>query len=225
MTRGSALGALVFALLTTLGCMRKTTEIRVRDPGRVGVSALDERGLVPMLPADGLDRSANLVGGELGPRAVVFRQGPMVAVSWSASSVPLSVVDPGGLLPPQQPGHGVVMRAGWLYSKYELTPTRILPEGTPADYSVPLVVTTPVSNVAEATEVHEPRRWPAYVFLPVGGAFALIGGGLLVSSSKSDEVQLTGGTYLFLGVPLLIYGLINAFASPDYVPLDLAAGR
>src|SRR6185436_14265297 len=132
---------------------------------------------------------------------MVFRQGREVAISWSAHLAPLSVVDPAGTLPPQNPGRGVAMRAGWLYSTYVLTPKRILPEGTRADYPLPIVVTTPVANVADAVEVHEPRRWPAYVFLPVGGVFTLFGSSFLVISSCSskpshdDDYKLAGATY------------------------------
>jgi hypothetical protein len=207
------------------GCIRKTVEIRVHDPGRVGVNAVDARGIVPVLAADGVDRSAPLVQVPNGQPPTVFREGRVVAISWSPDTAPLTVVDPAGMLPAQNPGHGVAMRAGWLYSNYVLTPKRILPEGTRADYPLPIVVTTPVANVADAIEVHEPRRWPAYVCLPVGGVFTLVGAGLLAASRGDDEYKITGATYLFIGVPLVIYGVINATASSDYVPLDLSAGR
>jgi len=218
-------GALVVALALVPGCVRKTVEIRVHDPGRVGVSAFDARGLVPVLAADGLDRTAPLAETATGQRPTVFREGRQVAIAWSPESGPMSVVDPAGMLPPQNPGHGVVMRAGWLYSTYTLTPKRILPEGSRADFAIPVVVTTPVANVAEAREVHEPRRWPAYVFLPVGGAFMLFGAGFLAISRGDDEYKLAGATYLLVGVPLVIYGIINATASAEDVPLDLSAGR
>jgi hypothetical protein len=217
--------ALVLALAIVAGCYKKTVEITVNDPGRVGVSTLRPEGLVPVIAADGVDRSAPLALLPTGERPTVSREGRQIAVAWSGVSLPLSLVDPVGVLPPQTPGRGIAMRAGWLYSKYELTPKRILPEGSPAEFSFPIVVTTPLANVVEAREVHEPRRWPAYVFLPVGGAFTFIGASLLVISENSrEELDVTGATYLGVGVPLLVYGLVNALTPTDYVPLDLSTG-
>jgi len=218
-------GGIVLVLALTTGCVRKTVEIRVNDPGRVGMNVLDARGMVPVLPADGVDRSAPLADSGTGQRPTVFRQGPQVAVYWSAEAAPISIVDPAGMLPPQTPGQGISMRAGWLYSTYLLTPKRVLPEGTRTDVFLPVVVTTPLANVVEAHEVQEPRRWPAYVFLPVGGAFTLGGAGFLAASRGDDEYKLAGATYLLVGIPLVIYGIINATASSEYVPLDLASGR
>jgi hypothetical protein len=218
-------GALALLLVWSTGCVKKTIEIRVHDPGRVGVNALDARGIVPVLPADGYDRSAPLAQTPNGQPPTVFRQDGQIAISWSPETAPLSVVDPTGLLPPQNPGQGVAMRGGWLYSTYILTPKRILPEGTRADYPLPIVVTTPLANVADAREVREPRRWPAYVFLPVGGGFTFFGASFLVLSSKDDTYKLAGATYLLVGIPLVIYGIVNALESADYVPLDLSAGR
>jgi hypothetical protein len=216
---------LVLALALLAGCVKKTVEIRVHDPGRVGVNALAGPAMVPVLPADGLDRSVPLVETQPGARPTVFRAGPQVAISWSALSPPLSIVDPAGTLPPQIPGRGIAMRQGWLYSTYNLTPKRILPEGTPAEVSYPIVVTTPIANIADAQEVHEPRRWPAYVFLPTGGVFTFAGAGLLAFSRGDDEYKLIGATYLFIGVPLVAYGVVNALASAEYAPLDLSTAR
>jgi hypothetical protein len=215
-------GALVLALACAAGCYKKTVEITVYDPGRVGVNGPGASGLVPVLPADGLERSAVLAELPTRERPTVFRQGRQVAILWSAASNPISVVDPVGVLPPQAPGRGIAVRAGWLYSTYELTPKRILPDGTPADFSMPIVVTTPLANVAEAREVQEPRRWPAYVFLPTGGGFTFVGAGVLATSHGDDAQRVVGITYLALGIPLLVYGLVNALTPTEYAPLGLA---
>jgi hypothetical protein len=215
-----------FAVLALLaGCVKKTVEIRVHDPGRVGVNALVGSTIVPVLPADGLDRAAALAEPQAGQRPTVYREAGQISASWSPSSLPISIVDPSGTLPAENPGRGVAMREGWLYASYVLTPKRILPEGSRAEFSYPLVLTTPLANVAEAQEVHEPRRWPAYVFLPVGGVFTLAGGGLLAVSRGDDEYTLAGVTYLLVGVPLMAYGVINALATGEAVPLQLEPAR
>jgi hypothetical protein len=215
-----------FAVLALLvGCVKKTVEIRVHDPRRVGVNALLGSTIVPVLAGDGVDRAAPLTEPRAGQRATVYREGGQVAVSWSSSSVPISIVDPSGTLPVQSPGRGVAMREGWLFASYVLTPKRILPEGSRAEFSYPLVLTTPLANVAEAQEIHEPRRWPAYVFLPVGGVFTFAGAGLLAVSRGDDEYKLVGVTYLLVGVPLVAYGVINALATGDAIPLLLEPAR
>jgi len=218
------LGALLLSLPLAGGCVKRTVEIQVNDPGRVGVSAVGAGGIVPLLPADGLDRSVPLGPMPTGERPTVFRQGPQVAVMWAPVSTPIPVVDPVGVLPAQRADGGIDMRGGWLFSTYVLTPKRILPEGTRAEFSVPIVVTTPIANVVEAREVREPRRWPAYVLLPVGGTFTLLGGTFLAISPNHDEYQLAGITYLVLGLPLIAYGLVNAVTSTEYAPLSLAPG-
>ena len=59
----------------------------------------------------------------------------------------------------------------------------------------------------------------------LGGVFTLAGAGLLAVSRGDDEYKITGATYLLCGIPLLIYGIVNATASSDAIPLDLTAGR
>jgi hypothetical protein len=215
-------GVLAVALLA--GCVKKTVEIRVHDPGRVGVNAIVGSTIVPVLPADGLDRAVPLAEPQPGQRPTVYREGRLVAVSWPALP-PMSIVDPTGVLPVQGPESGIAMREGWLYSTYLLTPNRILPEGSRAEFAYPIVVTTPLANVADAQEIHEPRHWPAYVFLPTGGVFTVAGAGLLAVSRGDDEYKLAGVTYLLVGVPLVAYGVINALASAESAPLDLLPGR
>jgi len=79
------------------------------------------------------------------------------------------------------------------------------------------VLTTPVDNVAGASELREPRRWPAYVFSPVGGTFTFVGASLLASGNDDTSV---GVFYLVTGIPLLVYGIVNALASSESVPVD-----
>jgi hypothetical protein len=215
--------AVALAFFAT-GCVKRSVEISVHDPGRVGVNGKGAGGLVPVLPADGLDRSAFLAELPTGERPMVYRQAQHTAVLWSPASPPIPIVDPLGILPAQKTDRGIVVREGWLYSSYELTPKRILAEGTRTDFSIPVVLTTPIANVVEAREVREPHRWPAYVFLPVGGTFTLIGGSFLAISHGADENRLIGVTYLVLGIPLIVYGLVNAVATTEYAPLGLAAG-
>jgi hypothetical protein len=207
--------ACAFALVVLLtGCVKRTIEVRVHDPGRVGVSALGVRGTVPVLPPDGVDHSAPLA-----EDAIVVRERHQVVVYRPQRGDLISLVDPFGLLPPEKADRGFVRRGGWLDATYYLDGTRVLPEGDPPGNSIPIVLTTPVDNVAGAMEVREPRRWPAYVFLPVGGTFTFLGASLLASSG-TDETDV-GVFYLVSGIPLLVYGIVNAVASSESVPVAL----
>jgi hypothetical protein len=45
-------------------------------------------------------------------------------------------------------------------------------------------------NVASTSEVHEPRRWPAYVLLPLGALSAIVGSSLLTKVEPLDVSRL-----------------------------------
>jgi hypothetical protein len=154
----------------------------------------------------------------MGQIATVERQPRLMVVGWSGTPQPLVLVDPAGSLPLEKPGNGFATHEGWLYGTYKLTPTRVLPAGGRADVEIPFVLMTPVSNIAEVREVREPYRWPAYVFLPVGGSFTLVGASFLAIADK-DEDRLAAAAYLLTGIPLVVYGIINAIDSTEYVQM------
>jgi hypothetical protein len=198
------------------GCVKKYVEVRVHDGGRVGVGAPAGQGFVPVLAPDGSQGMAAFPA-SAGPVSVV-RQGHQIAAIWQGFP-PLDLVDASGALPPIKPGDGLEARGGLLYTYFNLTPTKVLAVGQNKGASVPVALSTPVGNIAEAVEIHEPYHWPAYVFIPTGGAFALVGGSLLVI--RSEESQIVGWTYAGLGVPLLIAGIINALQTSEAIPVEL----
>jgi len=198
------------------GCVKKYVEVRVRDGGAVGVGAPVGRALVPVLAPDGSQGMVSFPPGA-GPVSVV-RQGHQVAAIWQGS-LPIDLVDGSGAFPPMKAGEGIEVRGGSLYAYYNLTPAKVLSVGEHRPDSVPIALSTPAANIAEAVEIHEPYRWPAYVFLPTGGAFALAGGSLL--ALKGEEFQIVGWTYAAIGVPMLIVGLVNALQTSEAVPVEL----
>jgi hypothetical protein len=198
------------------GCVKKYVEVRVRDGGAVGVGAPVGRALVPVLAPDGSQGMVSFPPGA-GPVSVV-RQGHQVAAIWQGS-LPIDLVDGSGAFPPMKAGEGIEVRGGSLYAYYNLTRAKVLSVGEHRLDSVPIALSTPANNIAEAVEIHEPYRWPAYVFLPTGGAFALAGGSLL--ALKGEEFQIVGWTYAAIGVPMLIVGLVNALQTSEAVPVEL----
>jgi hypothetical protein len=203
-------------LMCGSGCVKKYVEVRVHDGGRVGVAAPVGRSFVPVMAPDGSQGMAPFPVGA-GPVSVI-RQGHQISAVWQGWQ-PLELVDGSGALPPIKPGEGLEVRGGLLYTYFNLMPNKVLPVGQYKDATVPIALSTPVNNIAEAVEIHEPYHWPAYVFIPTGGAFALVGASLLVI--RSEESQIVGWTYAGVGVPMLIVGIINALQTSEAVPVEL----
>jgi len=207
--------------LSSGGCVKKYVEIRVHDGGKVGVGIPTARGPIPVLPPDGVQRSVPVPreGSEAAPLAI--RHGRQIAITWSGDPPGLALVDGYGRFPQMPLQQGIEIREGSLWASYNVTPRRILPARDRPSDSIPIVLGTTLDNIAEAREIREPRRWPAYVCLPIGGVFAVLGTALLATG---DDVGRVAGTVYLLGaIPLLVYGLVNATASAEAVPLELTS--
>jgi len=193
--RSRILGCAIAIAAFGSGCVKKYVEVRVRDGAAVGVSP------VP---------------------ATVVRQGPQI-VAMSPGAPSIELVNAAGAFTPMRPNEGLELRGGWLYAHYNLTPTKITSIGDNRNTSVPIVLSTPMNNIAEAVEIHEPHYWPAYVFLPTGGLFTIVGAGAM--TVRGDDIwQAIGVTYLAVGIPMLAVGLVNALQTSEAVPLDLLRG-
>jgi hypothetical protein len=215
----SAYLALSVAALLSNGCVKKYVEVRVRDGSRVGVGAPAGRGYVPILAPDG-SQGTVYYPAQVAPITVV-RQGYQVSAVWAGAN-PVELVNAAGALPPLRPGEGLEVRDGLLYAYYGLLPGKVVSASEPKVNPIPVALSTPVNNIAEAVEIHEPRYWPAYVFLPTGGAFTLIGSALF--TIDNSESKLVGATYALCGIPMLVVGLVNALQTSEAVPITLAPG-
>jgi hypothetical protein len=208
-----ALGAIVVASAVT-GCTQKYAEIEVRDPGRVGVSTMGERGVELLLPADGTDRTTHFSNAP----AVAARRGRDVAIQFQGEA-PLPLVDGRNALPRTQPGTGMEIRGRTLQVNYNVTKSRIFPAPIAREESVPLMLTSDLSNVVDAREVREVRHWPAYVCLPLGVLLGAMGSGLLSANQTGDKAG--GGLLLAGAVPLIVYSILNLTSSNEYKPLEI----
>ena len=213
--------ALVAATLST-GCVKRTIEVRVKDAQWVGMSRAGPGGLEPVLTPGAGPSFARFGTDETGQVAAARRQPGLMTIEWSGTPQPLVLVDPLGTLPPEKPGNGFAMRQGWVYGTYKVTPKSIVPAAARSDFAVPIVVMTPETNIAEVREVREPYHWPAYVFLPVGGVLTIVGTGALAvasneNTSDKELAQAAAAIYLLTGIPMVVYGIINALDSPAYV--------
>jgi len=218
------LGLAWWALIFASGCVKKTIEVRVKDARWVGLSRPGPSGLSPVLVPGTGDSFARLANVGPGQVVTVERQPGLMVVEWPGTPQPLVLVDPSGALPAEKPGDGFEAREGWVFGSYKLTPKQILPAAARNDFATPVVVMTPVTNLVDVREVREPLRWPAYVFLPTGGVFTLVGcGALAISANASDKdkeaAELAAAAYLLTGIPMVVYGLINAFDSTEYAPV------
>jgi hypothetical protein len=196
-----------------LGCSKRYTEIEIRDPGRVGVATLGSRGPETALAPDGTPRVVPLA-----PGVAATRQGHEIAITWEGRR-PLALVDEHGLLPRTTPGPGIEFRGRTLWAAYNVTPTRIWPQATQPSGSFPIVLTTDMSNVIDAREVREVRHWPAYVCLPPGLLFTVLGTALLTSQQTASKFG--GGFLLAGGIPLVVFSVINLTSSNDVKPLEI----
>jgi hypothetical protein len=132
------------------------------------------------------------------------------------------LIDERGTLPRTPPGSGVEIRGRTLWAAYNVTPNRVFPQQVQPEDSIPILLTTDTSNLVDAREVREVRHWPAYVLLPAGILFTVLGTTLLSSQSSGDKVG--GGLYLAGAVPLLLFGVLNLTASNEIKPFDIPAG-
>ena len=208
--RRAASAALLGAAFASSACTRRYAEIEVRNPGLVAVSTMGPHGVQPLLPPDGSERSANFPY----TNAIAARRGPEVVIAFPERA-PLAVVDDRNALPRQAPDSGIEVRGRTLTSMYSVSPNRIWPVSVRRDDAVPLLLATDMSNVTDAREVKEMRRWPAYVCLPIGIAFAVLGAGFLGAASDS-ELKTAGAVYLGASAPLLGYAIYN-FTSPNEI--------
>jgi hypothetical protein len=209
-----SLAAVVVASVAT-GCTKKYAEIEVRDPGRIGVSTMGARGVEDLLPPDGSERVAQMSS----VPAVAARRGREVVVRFQGEA-PLALVDERNVLPRTQPGAGIEIRGRTLQVNYNVTKSRIFPGQVARDESVPLMLTSDLSNVVDAREVREVRRWPAYVCLPIGLLLGVSGTALL--SSRETDDKIAGGVFVGGAVSLILYSVLNLTSSTEYKPLDIA---
>jgi hypothetical protein len=209
--------ALVLALVASSGCSKRYTEIEVRDPGRVGVGLWSTTGAVTALPADGSQRVVRLPV----PGVVAMRRGREIAVAWEGAT-PVTLVDERGILPRTPPGPGIEIRGQTLWAAYNVTPKRVLPQRIQSDDSVPVLLTTDMTNVIDAREIREVRHWPAYVCLPPGVLLTVLGTALLASRDTGEKVG--GGVLLAGAIPLVVYGVLNLTSSNEIKPLNIPDG-
>jgi hypothetical protein len=208
-----ALAAIAIASAAT-GCTKKYAEIEVRDPRRVGVSTMGAQGVEELLPPDGTDRATPFPNAP----AVAARHGRDVVVRFQGEA-PLALVDDRNALPHTQPGPGIEIRGRTLQVNYNVTKSRIFPGAIVRDESLPLMLTSDLSNVVDAREVREVRHWPAYVCLPLGVLLGVSATGLLSSNGTGDKVG--GGVLIAGAVPLIVYSIVNLTSSTDYKPLEI----
>ena len=207
--------ALAIALAAaSAACSKTYTEIEVRDPGQVAVGLWDARGAMTALPADGSQRAVPLPV----PGVAAMRRGREIALGWEGRA-PVTLVDERGVLPRTPPNPGIEVRGRTLWAPYNVSPTRAMPQHVATEDSVPVVLSTDLSNVIDARQVREVRHWPAYVCLPLGVLFTVAGTGLL--ASNDDGSKAGGVLYIAGAVPLLVYGVINLVSSNEIKPLDI----
>src|SRR5689334_3581860 len=197
-----------------VGCSKTYPEIEVRAPGRVAVGLWDARGVTPALPADGSQRIVPLPV----PGVAAGRQGRAVMIDWQGRP-PVVLIDERGIFPRTGSNTGLEVRERTLWAAYNVTPNHVLPQQSASEESVPIVLSTDMSNVIDARQVREVRHWPAYVCLPLGALLTIAGTGLL--TSNESESKVAGGIYIAAAVPLLVYGVVNLTSSNEIRPLDI----
>jgi hypothetical protein len=207
----------ITASLTNGGCSKRYTEIEVRDPGRVAVGLWSAGGAATALPADGSQRAVPLPV----PGVVASRRGREVTVAWD-DRPPVVLIDEHGVLPRTPAGPGIEIRGRTLWASYNVTPKRIFPQRVQPNDSVPILLTTDMSNVIDAREVREVRHWPAYVCLPPGILLTVLGTALL--SSQETGQKIGGGVLLAGGIPLILFSVLNLTSSNQITPFDIPAG-
>ena len=195
------------------GCTKRYTEIEVRDPGRVAVATLGPRGAEMVLPPDGISRAVALA-----PGVVAERRGHQVVIAWQ-DRAPLYLVDDLGVLPRTPPGPGIEFRGRTLVAEYNITPIQVLPQNKQPSGSFPIEVTTDVTNVLDARDVHEVRHWPGYVAVSAGIFFTVTGMALLASQESANKVG--GGFLVAASLPFVVLGVLNLTSSTEVKQLEI----
>ena len=199
--------------LVASGCTKRYAEIEVRDPGKVAVATVGPRGPEMVLPPDGAPRAVGLA-----PGVVAERRGYQVVIAWQ-DRAPLHLVDEFGVLPRTPPGPGIEFRGRTLVAEYNITPTQVLPQANQPSGSFPIEVSTDVTNIRDAREVHEVRHWPGYVGVSVGLFFTITGMALLASQESANKVG--GGFLVAASLPLVVLGVLNLTSSNEVKQLDI----
>jgi hypothetical protein len=210
---------LCLTLVPGAGCVRRVTEVRVDNPGRVQVALRTERGLVPLLPPDGENHDIPLanargdVGTDDGSMPTVTRADGRIAVEFGAREIVL--VDENGSFATTQGADGIVSENDFLYANYEVSRRRAFEPGQAPYGGIPIQLSTPLDNVELARQVSERRKWPAYAGIPSGGAFVLIGALLIAypqhfndesAATTLGAVCVVGG---LVGIGLGLYALLD----------------
>jgi hypothetical protein len=213
--RLGALGAPAIAVaLMSSACTKRYTEIEVRDPGRVAVAMWSTQGAATVLPANSSQGTVALPV----PGMTAMRRGREVAVAWE-DRPPVVLIDERGILPRLPAGPGVEIRGRTLWAAYNVTPKRVLPQRVTSDDAIPILLTTDMTNVLDAREVRETRKWPAFVLLPAGILLTLLGTAALASRETGDKIG--GGVLLAGAVPMITFGVLSLTSSNEIKPLDL----
>jgi hypothetical protein len=177
------------------------------------VATVGPRGAELVLPPDGTPRAVSLA-----PGVVAERRGHQVLIAWQ-DRTPLYLVDDFGVLPRTPPGPGIEFRGRTLVAEYNITPTQVLPQTKQPTGSFPIEVTTDMSNVLDARDVHEVRHWPGYVAVSAGLFFTITGMALLASQQSADKAG--GGFLVAASLPFVVLGVLNLTSSTEVKQLDI----
>jgi hypothetical protein len=166
-----------------------------------------------VLPPDGTPRAVILA-----PGVVAERREHEVVIAWQ-DQAPLYLVDEVGVLPRTAPGPGIEFRGRTLVAEYNVTPTRVLAQTNQPTGSFPIEVTTDISNVRDARDVHEVRHWPGYVGVSAGVFFTVLGMALLASQESTNKAG--GGFLVAASLPLVVLGVLNLTSSTEVKQLEI----
>ena len=214
------------AIVHSTGCVRRAVEIKVEDPGRVQVALRTERELVPLIPPDGELKSVPLttahgdVATDDGSPPTLMRADYKTAINFGAEEVVL--VDEDGQFPVTKSTDGIVNEGGFLYANYDVSRRRAFEVGQAPGGGIPIQMSTPLDNVQSARYVSEPRKWPAYVGMPVGGTFVVVGALLIAYPQHfNDESAATtvGAVCVVGGLAGMALGLYALVDRPKVVTL------
>jgi len=187
----------------------------VDDPGRVQVALRTERGVVPLLAPDGRPQSVPISDALSADSSspTVAREQYRIALNFGARDVVL--VDENGAFPSTPSADGISHEGGFFYANYDVSAEHAFEPGRAPPGGIPIQLSTPIDNVKSARYTREPRKWPAYVGMPVGGTFVLIGSALIASSPNFNDESAAKT----VGVVCVLGGLIG-FGMGLYALLD-----
>lgn len=206
------------------GCSKKVVELRVRDPGLVSVSGGAPEGWKPALGPDRQPGSAPLPPASPDAQPAVQRDVRGVRVTWTASKRELFLVDPDGNLPKTKSRAGITSAGGVVHVPYTVTPRGVfsIDEHARRPNATSVLLTTSTHNVEYGRFVEGRQQWPAYVLIPVGALFTLLG--VLIIASADGEYQelerLGGGMVTVVGAAPLAAGIFIAADPPTISPLS-----